>query len=130
MCDVFEFDHFFFVMIRRPPRSTRPDTLFPYTPLFRSRPHYPVELVLAVAVPERERRKVAGGERRLLPRDRVQRDIGLGNNFLAVLAGNARVILDPLGLTPLPRPSRCGPDDLVLRPQQIGSATCRERVCP
>src|SRR3546814_8583481 len=24
-------------MIRRPPRSTRPDTLFPYTPLFRSR---------------------------------------------------------------------------------------------
>src|SRR3546814_11757249 len=24
-------------MIRRPPRSTRTDTLFPYTPLFRSR---------------------------------------------------------------------------------------------
>src|SRR3546814_12842486 len=35
---------FFFVMIRRPPRSTRTDTLFPYTTLFRSararrRPH-------------------------------------------------------------------------------------------
>src|SRR3546814_13077837 len=29
----------FFVMIRRPPRSTRPDTLFPYTTLFRSRAH-------------------------------------------------------------------------------------------
>src|SRR3546814_15674359 len=27
----------FFVMIRRPPRSTRTDTLFPYTTLFRSR---------------------------------------------------------------------------------------------
>src|SRR3546814_13920853 len=27
---------FFFVMIRRPPRSTRTDTLFPYTTLFRS----------------------------------------------------------------------------------------------
>src|SRR2546422_1221008 len=27
---------FFFLMIRRPPRST----LFPYTPLFRSRPHF------------------------------------------------------------------------------------------
>src|SRR3546814_20536547 len=26
----------FFVMIRRPPRSTRTDTLFPYTTLFRS----------------------------------------------------------------------------------------------
>src|SRR3546814_17040360 len=38
------FDLFFFLMIRRPPRSTRTDTLFPYTTLFRShdrtkRPH-------------------------------------------------------------------------------------------
>src|SRR3546814_13297954 len=31
----------FFLMIRRPPRSTRTDTLFPYTTLFRS----PVGLV-------------------------------------------------------------------------------------
>src|SRR3546814_7340495 len=30
ICDVF------FLMIRRPPRSTRTDTLFPYTTLFRS----------------------------------------------------------------------------------------------
>src|SRR3546814_15946170 len=31
------FDIFiFFLMIRRPPRSTRTDTLFPYTTLFRS----------------------------------------------------------------------------------------------
>src|SRR3546814_5576517 len=28
---------FVFLMIRRPPRSTRTDTLFPYTTLFRSR---------------------------------------------------------------------------------------------
>src|SRR3546814_11968060 len=28
--------HLFFLMIRRPPRSTRTDTLFPYTTLFRS----------------------------------------------------------------------------------------------
>src|SRR3546814_7168112 len=28
----------FFLMIRRPPRSTRTDTLFPYTTLFRSVP--------------------------------------------------------------------------------------------
>src|SRR3546814_8573680 len=27
---------FFFLMVRRPPRSTRTDTLFPYTTLFRS----------------------------------------------------------------------------------------------
>src|SRR3546814_5504161 len=30
-------------MIRRPPRSTRTDTLFPYTTLFRSSPHFPSE---------------------------------------------------------------------------------------
>src|SRR3546814_6903180 len=30
------FISFFFLMIRRPPRSTRTDTLFPYTTLFRS----------------------------------------------------------------------------------------------
>src|SRR3546814_13919263 len=31
---------FFFLMIRRPPRSTRTDTLFPYTTLFRSKEIY------------------------------------------------------------------------------------------
>src|SRR3546814_10794818 len=30
------FNFCFFLMIRRPPRSTRTDTLFPYTTLFRS----------------------------------------------------------------------------------------------
>src|SRR3546814_1761940 len=38
---------FFFLMIRRPPRSTRTDTLFPYTTLFRSPRARP---------PERDRR--------------------------------------------------------------------------
>src|SRR3546814_11046977 len=33
---IFLFFGFFFLMIRRPPRSTRTDTLFPYTTLFRS----------------------------------------------------------------------------------------------
>src|SRR3546814_9402098 len=32
------YDFVFFLMIRRPPRSTRTDTLFPYTTLFRSVP--------------------------------------------------------------------------------------------
>src|SRR3546814_4570644 len=43
-------------MIRRPPRSTRTDTLFPYTTLFRS-----VEQV-AVAVNERRRVRRGAGE--------------------------------------------------------------------
>src|SRR3546814_8737664 len=33
---------FFFLMIRRPPRSTRTDTLFPYTTLFRSQSRAPM----------------------------------------------------------------------------------------
>src|SRR3546814_4618480 len=36
ICDVPFFLLFFFLMIRRPPVSTRADTLFPYTTLFRS----------------------------------------------------------------------------------------------
>src|SRR3546814_12077219 len=34
----------FFLMIRRPPRSTRTDTLFPYTTLFRSFNVFPGEV--------------------------------------------------------------------------------------
>src|SRR3546814_17811703 len=37
-------------MIRRPPRSTRTDTLFPYTTLFRSIGDRPKGLVITVAV--------------------------------------------------------------------------------
>src|SRR3546814_2233001 len=37
ICFYFLFCFFCFLMIRRPPRSTRTDTLFPYTTLFRSR---------------------------------------------------------------------------------------------
>src|SRR3546814_19893432 len=33
----FNLSSFFFLMIRRPPRLTRTDTLFPYATLFRSR---------------------------------------------------------------------------------------------
>src|SRR3546814_9499051 len=40
---------FFFVMIRRPPRSTRTDALFPYTTLFRS----PGRAVVCAALDDR-----------------------------------------------------------------------------
>src|SRR3546814_4220969 len=36
VCLYFSTSFFCFLMIRRPPRSTRTDTLFPYTTLFRS----------------------------------------------------------------------------------------------
>src|SRR3546814_11127471 len=51
----------FFLMIRRPPRSTRTDTLFPYTTLFRSLLNGEVEaaqarLALAESTLRREQR--------------------------------------------------------------------------
>src|SRR3546814_3781906 len=45
-------------MIRRPPRSTRTDTLFPYTTLFRSRQRTEVPLRLGSAVADRNRKRI------------------------------------------------------------------------
>src|SRR3546814_16515606 len=45
--------YIFFLMIRRPPRSTRTDTLFPYTTLFRSI-IADVNSATATAVPRRQ----------------------------------------------------------------------------
>src|SRR3546814_11713141 len=42
---------FFFLMIRRPPISTRTDTLFPYTTLFRSPQPVPARLHVRVPAP-------------------------------------------------------------------------------
>src|SRR3546814_10789801 len=57
---------FFFLMIRRPPRSTRTDTLFPYTTLFRSPEHRLVQaeiddLSLAGSVARPQRHQHADG---------------------------------------------------------------------
>src|SRR3546814_1269573 len=60
-------------MIRRPPRSTRTDTLFPYTTLFRSdlagEAGSGLALVVVVA-----RRAICGPERRAHRRGRPARD--------------------------------------------------------
>src|SRR3546814_14184058 len=47
-------------MIRRPPRSTRTDTLFPYTTLFRSHRHQVVELEHEADVVAAPLRQLAG----------------------------------------------------------------------
>src|SRR3546814_8527166 len=46
---LFTFTFFFFLMIRRPPRSTRTDTLFPYTTLFRSHIAASISVVSSVS---------------------------------------------------------------------------------
>src|SRR3546814_12368813 len=62
---------FFFLMIRRPPRSTRTDTLFPYTTLFRSS-----RLHAALAVARRFRPGV--GVERGLAESRAGPEAGAG----------------------------------------------------
>src|SRR3546814_17449480 len=64
----------FFLMLRRPPRSTRTDTLFPYTTLFRSPPHPPTRSSLgrASAKPDRRRKRapsMTGGHEKGGPDD-------------------------------------------------------------
>src|SRR3546814_20988011 len=100
----------FFLMLRRPPRSTRTDTLFPYTTLFRS----------------------FGGYGRSYDRnqfDFLQQEISVGSfttrtfNFITGDPNNTCdpsptcVPWDPIYLTP------------EGRDQQIGRTSCRERVC-
>src|SRR3546814_17140711 len=67
-----------FLMIRRPPRSTRTDTLFPYTTLFRSDRDRPV--VRPAREAEREVAGLAGlgdGERCLVLEREARRQIEL-----------------------------------------------------
>ena len=79
------------------------------------RPHHLVELVFAVAVPERELRQVAPRERGLLARDRVERDLRPGDDLLAILARNPGMVLNPLGILAPTEPARSCRPDLVLR---------------
>src|SRR3546814_15983718 len=68
---------FFLLMIRRPPRSTRTDTLFPYTTLFRSEKYEQYTLCISARVPHRRTRLCEGIVRRFsvrrLPKHRQQR---------------------------------------------------------
>src|SRR3546814_15019295 len=70
----------FFLMRRRPPRSTRTDTLFPYTTLFRSR-----ELLRQFIKPARgfrigfgERQRILGARRRGICCRRASEDAATG----------------------------------------------------
>src|SRR3546814_20532416 len=94
---------FFFLMIRRPPRSTRTDTLFPYTTLFRSpgRPRYgqheqrpdfgsaPGGELVAGRLPDRQvapaggEGGIAGGDRRASGFAGEERQTPAGLQFLA-----------------------------------------------
>src|SRR3546814_20188622 len=106
-------------MIRRPPRSTRTDTLFPYTTLFRSRGGHDEQ-------PQVRPQRALGVERQR------KRGVALQTSFVRFVeqhggnAGKLRVGLNAvreyaLGDHFYPRRGR----GLA----EIGRASCRERVC-
>src|SRR3546814_2279691 len=84
---------FFFLMIRRPPRSTRTDTLFPYTTLFRSR--------AAVRAPrdrrDGRRRRSAAPHRHRAPRRRPARQRPAHGLSVGRAARRPRVRVDDPG---------------------------------
>src|SRR3546814_16494684 len=110
-------------MIRRPPRSTRTDTLFPYTTLFRSLSaavgQRQVEEAVAALRHARARAFDHRRHRRRHPRSRRHLD-GLAD--IAIAARPARgddhlILLDRMGRE-------------IESERQIRSATGRERLCP
>src|SRR3546814_20654366 len=97
-------------MLRRHPQSTRPDSLFPYTPLFRSR-----------AVPGFE------ADARHLARLGVgDRDLADGQLRFLTLEAALRVLLVRLLVA---RDDVDARDDDLAVLRQIGRASWRERVC-
>src|SRR3546814_20160374 len=106
-------------MIRRPPRSTRTDTLFPYTTLFRSSAvervarrafHHAVEQVLA---------------RDLSPLFSTHQDrIGAQVRRLSLIINGRTLAASHM------RAVRHLADPDIDVDLQIGKASCRERVCP
>src|SRR3546814_747258 len=145
-------------MIRRPPRSTRTDTLFPYTTLFRSA--LLAEIIAEQAHPSAERLRdgirvvLAGppnaGKSTLLnalagrdvaivspiagtTRDRIETPVAInGVPFLFIDTAGLREKggdeIEGIGIDLAQRAME--DSDLVLwLGEQIGRATCRERVC-
>src|SRR3546814_14139578 len=121
-------------MIRRPPRSTRTDTLFPYTTLFRSR--RVDELPLCVGL-FREGRLTEDSMAMIASKAPGGRDGELADLAPKLLNSQLRRILAHLpenkpGEKPAPqRQARFGyrPDGWWESHTQIGRAADRERVC-
>src|SRR3546814_14144667 len=115
-------------MIRRPPRSTRTDTLFPYTTLFRS------VLVFDVRRRERDARGI-GGECNKMRTARLERFVMIIESAKyetqAIVKGSSKY-LELIGYI---FSGLCGigyeggKKAAAEYYRQIGRASCRERVC-
>src|SRR3546814_13536745 len=107
-------------MIRRPPRSTRTDTLFPYTTLFRSQ-------YSAGGDPAGHR----AGQVKLEPPTQATGVEAVHAATAGEMAGQAAQVArrsDRLGDAGKIRRRQRHPLDAVVGGQQNGRASCRERV--
>src|SRR3546814_11526290 len=101
-------------MIRRPPRSTRTDTLFPYTTLFRSPGIRDVSRSYAAEGGSVAVMGGSEGEARA-EGDGVPVVLDLPNDELGAAAEGLFIYLCPRAL--------------IVCNKKIGRASCRERVC-
>src|SRR3546814_19333171 len=106
----------FFLMIRRPPRSTRTDTLFPYTTLFRSIRVGGDKMDDMIASHIRRKHNMMVGE---MTSERVKHTIGR-----AVAPQGDGMVMAVKGRDPVN-----GPTSEVSVSEEIGRASDRERVC-
>src|SRR3546814_13592061 len=119
---------FCFLMIRRPPRSTRTDTLFPYTTLFRSGHH----LHLAVRPDAPVQMLFTGHMDTVYPADHPFQDQRfldantLNGPGVADMKGGLALLLAALeAVETTPLAGRIGYEVVI----KIGRASGRERVC-
>src|SRR3546814_13648219 len=120
-------------MIRRPPRSTRTDTLFPYTTLFRSLEIHSVAAAL--------RERLECGHRAILPPDAVHLRVFEQLAGLPFTRGNSVELLKngEEAFAAMFEAIEAAQDYLLLQVyilrdddlgrDQIGRASSRERVC-
>src|SRR3546814_20053483 len=115
-------------MIRRPPRSTRTDTLFPYTTLFRSELLARLEEDALLAVESQRQDRIAVDVADALSLHRFAPDVAQTAIVIAALAA-LHLVDDLLALAVV----GAGKLEGVERPVGIvgnGRAWCEERVCP
>src|SRR3546814_15308182 len=107
-------------MLCRPPESTRPATPFPYTTLFRSRLDLPGAMAEAAAA-------LADAPLVKIKVDRSDPEAQI--RAVRAAAPRPRVIVDPNESWTIAEVERLQPLLAELRIDQIGRASCRERVC-
>src|SRR3546814_12112483 len=111
-------------MIRRPPRSTRTDTLFPYTTLFRS---VVTEIGAQAHRLGAARAAVAGDDETF----RINVDVGIADFAIAQPAVDRPVEIlgsDLHAFLQERRQPALWPQTLEVEIEKIGRASCRERV--